>query len=103
MQVLSSLAGKLQPNECMDTPDTYDVLNTSLYSTLCTVLYTVLYTKTVSRRPMASGEDLFPEERPSPCLLYSVPNTKVYIILNTKLYSALYTTLSVCTVLYTQT
>ena len=45
MQVLSSLAGKLQPNECMDTPDTYDVLNTSLYSTLCTVLYTVLYTK----------------------------------------------------------
>ena len=91
MQVLSSLAGKLQPNECMDTPNTYHILNTSLYSTLCTVLYTVMYTKLYPDVQVASWEDLFPLERPSPCLLYIVPNTIVYILLNDILYTVLYT------------
>ena len=89
MQALSSLAGKLQPKY----PNTYDVLNTSLYSTLCTVLHTVMHTKLYPDVQVASWEDLFPLERQSPCLLYIVPNTIVYILLNDILYTILYTTL----------
>ena len=93
MQVMSPLAVKLQPTECMDTPNAYDVLNISLYSILCTVLYTVMYAKLYQCVQVASWEDLFPLERPSPCLLYIVPNTIVYILLNDILYTVLYTTL----------
>ena len=102
MQVLSSPAVKLQPTECMDTPNTYDVLNISLYSKLCTVLCTVMYAKLYPCVQVASWEDLFPLERPSPCLLYIVPNTTVYFLLKDILYTVLYTTLySVhCTVHY---
>ena len=93
MQAVSSLAGKLQPTECMDTPNIYDVLNISLYSTLCTVLYTVVYAKLYQCVQVAGWEDLFPLERPSPCLLYIVPNTIVYILFNYMLYTVMYTTL----------
>ena len=44
MPVWSSLTFKLQPNECLDTPHTYNILITTVYTLLYTVLYSVLYT-----------------------------------------------------------
>ena len=43
--VWSSLAVLLQPNEYLDTPRAYYLLNTTVYSVLYTALYTVLYNK----------------------------------------------------------
>ena len=64
MLVGSSLVDQVQLNECLDTPHTYAVLNTTQYSVLYTVqctlhykVYTVLFNYLYSDFLVAGGED----------------------------------------------
>ena len=71
--VWSSLADKLQPNECMDTPYEYILLNTTLYNVLYTVMYTAPYTDLYNivwrAVKVARWHAWFPDVHPSPFML----------------------------------
>ena len=68
MPVWSSLTFKLQPNACLDTPQTYNMFITTLYTVLYTVfysvLYTVLYIEVWQDFNVACWLDLFSKEHP---------------------------------------
>ena len=52
---------QISANECLDTPHTYPVLKTTMYSVLYAAMYSVLYNKLYPDNLVAGGEDLFPE------------------------------------------
>ena len=79
-------------HECLDTPHTYSVLNTTLHNVLYTVIYTVMYTVLYNRLYLLRLQSawlswLIPLGSPASCTLYLTINFDLNWILYCTLYN----------------